>query len=466
MNTRTRDWITFTERLVVQISVIGCGYLGAVHATAMASLGHTVVGVDVQAELIASLQAGRAPFFEPGFDELLSETLATGRLTFSTDISAAASASVHFIAVGTPQSEHNGSADTSAVFAATAALLPLLRDDSVVVGKSTVPVGTAEAVQATIAAAGCGATVIWNPEFLRESFAIADTLHPDRIVYGLPNAELHNADRTRRAQEQLDAVYAPIIAEGMPLLVTDLATAQLVKVAANAFLATKISFINALSVLTDQVGADVVQLADAIGHDQRIGRKFLNAGLGFGGGCLPKDVRAFAARAEELGVGETFAFLHEVDTINRAQRDRVVELALAQLPPPPERHQCRVAVLGLSFKPNSDDVRDSPSVEVALRLQAAGVQVIAADPAASARAATAHPALHTTPDIATALAGAHLVVLGTEWQAFIAIDPAWAATIVETRTIIDARNVLDHERWRAAGWTVHGIGRGNTAPAP
>ncbi|WP_395640499.1 UDP-glucose dehydrogenase family protein [Pseudolysinimonas sp.] len=434
----------------MKLSVIGCGYLGAVHAASMTSLGHDVVGIDVDESKIASLRAGRAPFFEPGLSAILESGLASGRLAFSTDIAEAADADVHFIAVGTPQRRGAYAADLTYVDAAVAALVPMLRPGVLVVGKSTVPIGTAAGLADQIRETG--AELAWNPEFLREGFAVQDTVTPDRLVYGVPEGESGVA-----ARATLDRVYRDAVAAGTPVVVTDYATAELVKVAANAFLATKISFINAMAEISEVVGADVTHLADAIGHDARIGRRFLNAGVGFGGGCLPKDIRAFVARAEELGRGESVAFLTQVDAINRRRRDRVVELALAAVGGEP--HRARVAVLGLAFKPDSDDVRDSPALDVAVRLHGLGVDVVATDPEAVPNARRLHPQLSFTAAPEDALQGADAVVLVTEWPEYRALDPVIVGGLVRNRTIIDGRNVLDPAAWRAAGWTYRGMGR-------
>jgi UDPglucose 6-dehydrogenase len=436
----------------MKISVIGCGYLGAVHASAMAELGHEVVGIDVDESKIAALSEGRTPFFEPGLPEVLTSALASGRLRFSTDVGEAAGAEVHFVAVGTPQKKGSNAADLTYVNAAVDALLPHLAAGDLVVGKSTVPVGTASRLAAVIDTAGSGASLAWNPEFLREGFAVQDTISPDRLVYGVAAGE-----SGERAVAQLNAVYAAATAAETPLVVTDYATAELVKVAANAFLATKISFINAMAEIAEVSGADVTQLADAIGYDARIGRRFLNAGVGFGGGCLPKDIRAFTARAEELGRGESVAFLKEVDSINLRRRQRVVDLAVAALDGP--IFNAKVAVLGLSFKPHSDDVRDSPALDVAVQLRGLGADVLATDPQAIENSRSRHPQLGYSTDIEETLRGAAAVVLVTEWPEFKDIDPAWAATLVETPTIIDGRNTLDAAKWRAAGWTYYGLGR-------
>jgi UDPglucose 6-dehydrogenase len=436
----------------MKISVIGCGYLGAVHASAMAELGHDVVGIDVDAQKVAKLSGGSAPFFEPGLPEILQSALASGRLRFSTDIADAAGARVHFIGVGTPQKAGSHAADLTYVDAAVNGLLPYLADGDVVVGKSTVPVGTAARLAQVIESAGSGATLVWNPEFLREGFAVKDTISPDRLVYGVPAGAAGE-----RATALLNEVYVSATAAQTPLVVTDYATAELVKVAANAFLATKISFINAMAEIAEVSGADVTQLADAIGYDARIGRKFLNAGVGFGGGCLPKDIRAFTARAEELGRGESVAFLKEVDAINLRRRTRVVDLTVAAMPTPV--HEAKVAVLGLSFKPHSDDVRDSPALDVAVQLRGLGADVVATDPEAIENAQARHPQLSYSASIEETLRGADSVVLVTEWPEFGSIDPVWAASIVRVPTIIDGRNFLDASVWRAAGWTYIGLGR-------
>jgi UDPglucose 6-dehydrogenase len=436
----------------MKISVIGCGYLGAVHAASMAQLGHDVVGVDVDPEKIESLSHGIAPFFEPGLAELLRELQQSGRLHFTTDISEVLGATAHFVAVGTPQRKGEYSADLTYVDAAVEALIPFLSPGDVVVGKSTVPVGTAARLAERVSAGAPGSHLAWNPEFLREGFAVADTLTPDRIVYGVGPGE-----SGERATAVLNELYAAALSSDTPLIVTDYATAELVKVAANAFLATKISFINAMAEIAEVTGADVTQLADAIGHDARIGRRFLNAGVGFGGGCLPKDIRAFAARAEELGKGESVAFLKEVDAINLRRRQRVVDMVVEVLDDEPFGK--RVAVLGLAFKPDSDDVRDSPALDVAVQLKGRGVDVIATDPQAIPTASRLHPQLDFEADTTAALTGADVVVLVTEWREYRELDPVAVGALVATRTIIDGRNCLDAEAWRAAGWTYLGMGR-------
>jgi len=435
----------------MKLSVIGCGYLGAVHAASMAELGHEVVGIDVDAAKIESLTRGEAPFFEPGLPEILKSAIATGRLKFSTEMSDVAGASVHFIAVGTPQQRGSYAADLTYVDAAVAGLIPYLAEGDLVVGKSTVPVGTAGRL-ATMVTEGSGAQLAWNPEFLREGFAVKDTISPDRLVYGLPGGEAGE-----RAKAQLDEVYATALSNDTPLVTTDYATAELVKVSANAFLATKISFINAMAEIAEVTGADVTQLADAIGFDTRIGRRFLNAGVGFGGGCLPKDIRAFTARAEELGRGESVAFLKEVDAINLRRRDRVVNLVVDALGG--EVFEKKVAVLGLAFKPFSDDIRDSPALDVAVRLHGLGAAVTATDPEAIANSRRVHPQLTFAEDADDAMRDAEVVVLVTEWNEFRELKPEHVASLTAGRTIIDGRNVLDADEWRAASWKYVGLGR-------
>ncbi|MEL4320087.1 UDP-glucose/GDP-mannose dehydrogenase family protein [Leifsonia sp. YIM 134122] len=437
----------------MKISVIGCGYLGAVHAASMAELGHDVIGIDVDETKIAALAEGRAPFFEPGLPEILISGVNSGRLRFSTDIADAAGAVVHFVAVGTPQKKGSYAADLTYVDAAIDALLPHLSAGDLVAGKSTVPVGTAARLAEKLAASGTGAILAWNPEFLREGFAVQDTITPDRLVYGLPP----EPEAAVRAESLLSECYATALGADTPLVTTDYATAELVKVSANAFLATKISFINAMAEIAEVTGADVTQLADAIGYDVRIGRRFLGAGAGFGGGCLPKDIRAFTARAEELGRGESVAFLKEVDAINLRRRQRVVDLAVDALDG--EVNGKRVAVLGLAFKPFSDDIRDSPALDVAVRLKGLGADVIATDPEAIENSRRLHPQLDYVTDTSEALTGADLVVIVTEWNEYRQMEPAYASALVGAKIVIDGRNCLDAAAWRADGWTYKGLGR-------
>ena len=437
---------------MTKLTVIGCGYLGAVHAACMAQLGHEVTGIDVDVPKVELLASGRTPFFEPGFEEVLQSALAGGRLSFTADMAEARGATVHFVCVGTPQKRNEYAADLAYVDAAVSALAPHLTPGDLVVGKSTVPVGTARRLAQDIAEVTPGSLLAWNPEFLREGFAVQDTLHPDRLVYGLPAGA--DGDQARK---MLDEVYAAPLADGVPLVVTDYATAELVKASANSFLATKISFINAMAEVCEASGADVVQLADAIGYDGRIGRRFLNAGLGFGGGCLPKDIRAFMARAGELGADQALAFLREIDSINMRRRVRMVDLA---------REVCggsivgrRIAVLGLAFKPNSDDIRDSPALNVAAQMQLQGASVVVTDPQAVENAMRKWPDLRYAPTAEEAATGADLVLLLTEWDQYRSLDPAAFGAVVAHRRMLDGRNALDPAAWRAAGWTYRALGR-------
>ena len=436
----------------MRLSVIGCGYLGAVHAACMADLGHYVVGVDVDPRRVEALSAGQPPFHEPGYTNLLRRALDSGRLEFSTDISAAKGAEVHFVCVGTPQAADGPGADLTYIHQAFTGLAQVLEpsDEAVVVGKSTVPVGTAVGLALEMEQAG--GRLIWNPEFLREGYAVRDTLTPDRIVYGIrggPDGE--------GAAAVLDDVYRDQLRRGIPRITTDFATAELVKISANAFLATKISFINAVAEICEVTGANVSELARLIGLDERIGKKFLQAGVGFGGGCLPKDLRAFAARAEELGRGESVRLFHEVDKINQRRRDRVVHLVHEVLGD--KITGAKVAILGAAFKPHSDDLRDSPAVEVALRVQALGARVVVTDPVALDKLAALHPNLERAKTLPDAMTDADLIVLVTEWREYVTIDPHDAGAIVRARNVIDGRNVLNPSQWREAGWAYYGLGR-------
>ena len=435
----------------MKISVIGCGYLGAVHAVAMASLGHNVVGIDSNLAKISSLSSGQPTILEPGFAGLLREGLDSGRLAFSADPEAAGGARVHFIGVGTPQRPDSHAADLAFLDDAVDSLLPCLREGDVVAGKSTVPVGTAAVLEPRIRRAG--ACLVWNPEFLREGSAVRDTLEPDRLVYGLSREE----SDSRAGRDALDECYAALLAAGVPRLTMDFATAELVKVAANSFLATKISFINAMSQACDATGADVVELARALGFDERIGRLFLRAGIGFGGGCLPKDIRALRARAEELDLREAFRFLAEVERINDGQRARTVGM-LEGLTGGLEGR--KVAVLGATFKPDTDDIRSSPALSIASALVERGARVTISDPAASAEAVAAEvEGAAFFADAEAAVAGAEAVLLCTEWEQYVRLDPARIGELVSERVVVDGRNALDPDAWKRAGWDYRGVGR-------
>jgi UDPglucose 6-dehydrogenase len=435
----------------MRITVIGCGYLGATHAAAMADLGHEVLGMEIDAEKREALARGEAPMYEPQLDELLARTVASGQLRFTDSYAeVAAFGEIHFVCVGTPQQPERLAADVSQVESAISGLAPHLDRPTLVVGKSTVPVGTAgrmAARMAELAPAGAEALLAWNPEFLREGFAVKDTQDPDRIVIGVEDG---------RAEKQLRGFFAPMIDAGVPLVVTDYATAELVKVAANAFLATKISFINAMAEVCDATGADVVDLADALGYDGRIGRRFLNAGIGFGGGCLPKDIRAFIHRAGELGVEDAMSFLRHIDDVNLRQRERVVEVATAMVG---HLDGSRIAVWGAAFKPDSDDVRESPALSIAGQLHLKGADVRVHDPRANGTARTRFPTLTYTDSAIEACRDADLVLHLTEWPEFREITPGDLEGVVARPQLFDGRNVLDLDTWRSAGWTARALGR-------
>ena len=441
----------------MRCTVFGTGYLGATHAVGMAALGHDVLGIDIDPGKVAKLAGGDIPFYEPGLRKLLNENLAAGRLRFTTDYDLAAGfADLHFLGVGTPQKKSEYGADLRHVYAVIDELVPRLTTSAVLVGKSTVPVGTAAELHQRAAALvprGVDVEIAWNPEFLREGYAVQDTLRPDRIVLGIQ-------EDSTRAEAAVRGLYAPLLDAGVPFLVTDLQTAELVKVSANAFLATKISFINAISEVCEAAGADVSLLADALGYDSRIGRQFLNAGLGFGGGCLPKDIRAFMARAGELGADQALTFLREVDSINMRRRTRMVELASAACGG--SLLGANVAVLGAAFKPESDDVRDSPALNVAGQLQLNGAAVNVYDPKALDNAQRLFPTLNYAVSVEEACERADAVLVLTEWRQFVDLDPDDLADRVRARVVVDGRNCLDAARWQRAGWRVYRLG----APRP
>jgi UDPglucose 6-dehydrogenase len=438
-----------TER--PKLSVIGTGYLGATHAVCMVELGFDVIGLDVDEEKIERLAKGEVPFFEPGLPELLSKHSSSGKLRFTTSYEEAAEfADVHFICVGTPQKTGEYSADLRHVESAFTSLSPHLTRKVLVVGKSTVPAGTAAHMEKLMRSLTPSKDVelAWNPEFLREGFAVEDTLRPDRLVFGV---------HSEWAEQQLRAAFAPVIETGTPVVVTDFATAELVKVAANSFLATKISFINAMAEVCETTGADVTALSKAIGYDDRIGHKFLRAGLGFGGGCLPKDIRAFIARAGELGVDQAVSFLREVDEINLRRRARTVELGLDLIDG--SYRGTRIAILGAAFKPNSDDIRDSPALDVAASIGRRGGDVVVYDPQALDNARIAHPELAYVNSLDEALTGADVTMVLTEWDEFQDMDPVAVGEQVAQRNMVDGRNILDPVAWRKAGWRYRALGR-------
>ena len=434
--------------MTLTLSVVGCGYLGATHAACMSSLGFTVVGVDTDPEKVAFLQSGKLPFYEPGLDTLLEQEMKTGRLSFTTDFSAVKDADVHFVCVGTPQSKDGLAADLTYVKSAVAAIAPHLKEGSLVVGKSTVPVGTAQGLRAELSKIAPQADLAWNPEFLREGFAVEDTLTPNRLVVGVAND---------RAEEILKEVYEPVIALGTPWIRADLPTSELVKVAANSFLATKISFINAMAEVCEAAGGDVTVLAKAIGYDPRIGNRFLQAGIGFGGGCLPKDIRAFMARAEELGAKQALEFLREIDAINLRARQRVIDVVRGELSEDLTKY--KIAVLGATFKPDSDDVRDSPALDIAAQLHAAGADIVVHDPQGIEPARKRFPTLKYAEAVNDAVKDADLILHLTEWKEYRQIDPVALGSLVKGKIIIDGRNMLDRTMWRNAGWKFHALGR-------
>ncbi len=433
---------------MLKLSVVGTGYLGATHAAAMSSLGFQVIGLDVDAQKIEMLKQGKVPFYEPDLEELLEAEVKSGRLTFTTDFSAIADCDVHFICVGTPQMKDSLAADLSYVDASIKDVAPHAKPGSLVVGKSTVPVGTADRLAAILKEINPSIELAWNPEFLREGFAVEDTLRPNRLVVGVTS---------NRAEEILKEVYAPLIANNVPWIRADLPTAELVKVAANSFLATKISFINAMAEICEAAGGDVTVLAKAIGYDPRIGSRFLQAGIGFGGGCLPKDIRAFMARSEELGARQSLEFLREIDSINQRARQRMIDLVRIDIGQ--DLKGKKISVLGAAFKPDSDDVRDSPALDIAVQLAAAGADVNVHDPKAIEAARRRFPQLTYSTSIDDCLSGSDVLLHLTEWKIYREIDPVTTKSKVRQAIVIDGRNALDRERWISAGWKFRALGR-------
>jgi UDPglucose 6-dehydrogenase len=434
--------------MTLKLSVIGTGYLGATHAACMASLGFEVIGFDTEVSKIELLSQGKVPFYEPDLEELLAEQIKSGRLRFTKDINDLADVDVHFICVGTPQVKGGNAADLTYVNSALESIAKIVKPGGLVVGKSTVPVGTATRLRDRLIELNPNADLAWNPEFLREGFAVEDTLRPNRLVVGVTNDN---------SEKILKEVYATNLKENTPWVRADLPTAELVKVAANSFLATKISFINAMAEICEAAGGDVTILAKAIGYDPRIGNRFLQAGIGFGGGCLPKDIRAFMARAEELGAKQAVEFLKEVDAINLRARQRIIELVRRDLSE--DLVGKKVAILGAAFKPDSDDVRDSPALDIAAQIQAAGAVVTVHDPKAIANAQKRFPALKFAEEINNTLKDAEIVLHLTEWKIYREINPAQVKSLVKTAIMIDGRNALDREAWRAAGWKFRALGR-------
>jgi UDPglucose 6-dehydrogenase len=436
--------------MALKLSVIGTGYLGATHAACMSSLGFEVIGFDTEVNKIELLSKGKVPFYEPDLEELLSEQIKSGRLSFTTNINDLADCDVHFICVGTPQVKGGNAADLTYVNSALESIAKLVKAGGLVVGKSTVPVGTAASLRSKLIELNPKADLAWNPEFLREGFAVEDTLKPNRLVVGVVSDS---------AEKILKEVYASNLKENTPWVRADLPTSELVKVAANSFLATKISFINAMAEICEAADGDVTVLAKAIGYDPRIGSRFLQAGIGFGGGCLPKDIRAFMARAEELGAKQAVEFLKEIDAINLRARQRIIELVRKDLSD--NLQGKRVAILGAAFKPDSDDVRDSPALDIAVQIQAAGAIVTVHDPKAIANAQKRFPVLNFSTEINDTLKDAEIVLHLTEWKIYRDIDPAKVKSLVKNAIMIDGRNALDRQLWRSAGWKFRALGRSN-----
>ena len=433
--------------MALKVSVIGTGYLGATHAACVSSMGFTVKGVDVDQAKIDSLIKSKVPFYEPGLEDLLAAEISSGRLSFTTNFSEISDCDIHFICVGTPQQTNSLAADLRYVDAALEAVAKVAKPGSLVVGKSTVPVGTAARLRAKLHEINPQVDLAWNPEFLREGFAVEDTLRPNRLVVGVVKDE---------HEIKLKELYKKNLDEGTPWIRADLPTAELVKVAANSFLATKISFINAMAEICEAAGGDVTVLAKAIGYDPRIGNRFLQAGIGFGGGCLPKDIRAFMARASELGAEQALEFLREIDSINLRARQRVIELVRRDLSE--DLKSKKIAVLGAAFKPDSDDVRDSPALDISAQIQAAGATVVVHDPKAIEPARKRFPALHYADSIEDCLKDADLVLHLTEWKVYREIDPTQVKSLVKSPIIIDGRNMLDRNKWIDAGWHFRALG--------
>lgn len=433
---------------MLKLSVIGTGYLGATHAAAMSSLGFQVVGIDVDPAKVASLSDGKVPFFEPDLEEMLRREVQSGRLTFSTNFEDVSDCDVHFVCVGTPQKKDSLAADLTYVDSSVASLAPHAKPGSLVVGKSTVPVGTASRLSELLNKLNSTIELAWNPEFLREGFAVEDTLRPNRLVVGVTSD---------RAEQMLKEVYAPLLANNVPWIRADLATAELVKVAANSFLATKISFINAMAEICEAAGGDVTVLAKAIGYDPRIGSRFLQAGIGFGGGCLPKDIRAFMARSEELGAQQSLEFLREIDSINLRARKRMIDLVRADVSE--DLKGKKIAVLGAAFKPDSDDVRDSPALDIAAQIHAAGADVWIHDPKAIEPARRRFPTLSYSMSVDECIQDSDAILHLTEWKMYRELDPHSLKPHVKSPIVIDGRNMLDREKWIQAGWKFRALGR-------
>jgi UDPglucose 6-dehydrogenase len=430
----------------MRMSVIGCGHLGATHAACMASLGHEVIGVDIDADKVSLLNSGKGWFHEPDLDPMLANCIEQGRLRFTTDFAEAAEfAAVHFIGVATP-GHPDGSYDMSQLRAAVSSLVPHLRGNCLIIGKSTVSPGTAAALQSMVdgllTPGQARVEVGWNPEFLREGCAVADTLRPDRIVAGTSSAS---------AADIIREIYRPQTDAGIPLLVTDLPTSELAKGAANAFLATKISFINAMADICAATGADVSALAHSLGLDPRIGHAFLRAGIGYGGACLPKDVRGLGSFAQGIGAQNAALLLGAVDAVNQTRIGQAVSLVTETVG---EVAGSRVAVWGASFKAGTDDVRDSAGLLIAEQLRALGATVTVYDPMSSGNAMVAYPELGYADSAVTAAASADVLVVTAAWAEFAQVDAAEVARVVACKAVVDVCQGIDIASWRGAGWQV------------
>ena len=435
----------------MKIVMIGSGYVGLVSGVCFADFGHSVTCVDKDAAKIAALEAGRIPIYEPGLDELVAKNVRDGRLTFSTDLAGpAAEADAVFIAVGTPSRRGDGHADLSYVYAAARELAPALTGFTVVVTKSTVPVGTGDEVERIIreTAPEVDVAVVSNPEFLREGAAITDFKRPDRIVVGLED---------ERAREVMTEVYRPLYLNASPLLFTDRRTAELIKYAANAFLAMKITFINEIADLCEKVGADVQQVARGIGSDGRIGAKFLHAGPGYGGSCFPKDTLALVKTAQDhdapIRLIETTVAVN--DQRKRAMARKIVRACGGDV------HGKTIAVLGLTFKPNTDDMREAPSLSIIQALQDAGAEVRAYDPEGTEQARGMLAGVTFCANPYEAAEGASAVAIVTEWDQFRALDLARLKSLLADPVMVDLRNIYRPEELARHGFRHVGVGRGS-----
>ncbi|MGI8705503.1 MAG: UDP-glucose dehydrogenase family protein [Sphingomicrobium sp.] len=440
----------------MRIAMIGTGYVGLVSGACFADFGHDVTCIDKDSDKIAALNAGRMPIWEPGLEGLVKANVDHGRLAFTTYLGKGVQgAEAVFIAVGTPARRGDGHADLTYVFAAVRELARALKGPAVVITKSTVPVGTGDRIAEILAQEGApaGTAVASNPEFLREGAAIADFKHPDRIVVGAED---------ERAREVLREIYRPLFLNKAPILFTGRRTAELTKYAANAFLATKISFINEVADLCEAVGADVQEVARGIGLDNRIGAKFLHAGPGYGGSCFPKDTLALLRTSEEAGVEQRI--VRTVVEVNDQRKQNMAARVVNALGGDVDGK--RIGVLGLAFKPNTDDMRDAPSIPLIQSLINQGAAVTAFDPAAMGHAAPLLPGLECATDAYAVSDGADALVIVTEWDEFRGLDLDKLAKRMRGRALVDLRNVYDPEEAERAGLEYRGIGRAAGRPAP